>query len=162
MSENVSYDYLWQTLENEKRTNQLTQIPKTFYTDTITFINSIDQNTREANLRNNAVRLLTELFEIRKQKILVYVAYNKHVPQQIAANEQEFYSRISEISRNNRIELNQSSGGSARKAKSIMDIPEILLPSGNKAGPFKKEQIITMDNETDLKFLVDSSICAYL
>jgi len=162
VSENISYDYLWQTLENEKRTNQLTQITKSFYTDTITFINSIDQNTKEANLKNNAVRLLTELFEIRKQKILVYVAYNKHVPQQIAANEQEFYSKVSEISRNNRIELNQANGHTAKKARSIIDIPEILLPSGNKAGPLKRDQIIEMDNDMDLKFLVDNSICAYL
>ncbi|MDE1810534.1 MAG: hypothetical protein KGH66_00625 [Candidatus Micrarchaeota archaeon] len=162
MSENISYDYLWQTLENEKRTNQLTQIPRSFYADTITFINSIDQNTKESNLRNNAVRLITELFEIRKQKILVYIAYNKHVPQQIAANEQEFYARVSEIARGNRIELNQPNGPSSKKVKSVIDIPEILLPSGNKAGPFKRDQVIEMQDENDVKFLVDNSICAYL
>jgi hypothetical protein len=43
----------------------------------------------------------------------------------------------------------------------MVDIPEIMLPSGGKLGPLKKDQRLDMKfSEADLDFLLSNAICA--
>ena len=162
MAENVSYDYLWQIYQKEKQTNQLLMISKSFYEDTLNFIKNIDklEIKDSSSLKEDSIRLLNELFEKRKQKILIYAAYNKQLPQPISTSELEFYNKVLEMVMSNKIDNIEVPRSSKVILRSLKDIPEILLPSGDKIGPFKRDQTIEVkDLDQDTNFLISNSIC---
>jgi DNA replication initiation complex subunit (GINS family) len=159
MNDDITYDYLWQAYQKEKQTNQLLLIPKTFYEDTIGFINTIkgDKNHDQVTVENT-IRMVNDFFEKRKQKILIYVAYNKQLPQPISNNETEFYNKILQAVKSEKLDF-VSTKNSSYVLKSMKDIPEIILPSGSKVGPLQKDQVIETANEQDRNYLVDNTIC---
>jgi DNA replication initiation complex subunit (GINS family) len=161
MEDYVSYDYLWQLCQKEKQTNQLLLIPKTFYEDISNFITSLDPtNERSMQIKANAIKMVNELFESRKQKILFYVAHGRSLPQPICMMESTFYDNVVQIMKSSKIEF-EAVKGSHTALKSLVDIPEIMLPSGNKLGPLKKGQLLSDKfPDTDLNFLLTNSICA--
>lgn len=160
MNEIITYDYLWQAYQKEKQTNQLLLIPKTFYDDVIKFISTSTQTNPEVSLKENTINLINNFFEKRKQKIILYVAYNRPLPQPISSNELEFYNKLLQITKETRLDLTYSKTDlKTNSLKSIRDIPEIILPSGGKVGPLKKDQIIEMADEQDKTYLVENNIC---
>lgn len=160
MEDYMTYDYLWQLSQKEKQTNQLLLIPKTFYEDIVAFIGGLDEsNDKSVQIKANATKLLKELFELRKQKILMYVAHDKELPQPICAVESKFHTSIVQTMKSSQISVDDAKGGQAA-LKSLVDLPEIMLPSGNKLGPLKKDQILDIKaSEEDLNFLISNSIC---
>jgi hypothetical protein len=124
------------------------------------FITSLDPtNEKSSQIKANATKLLSEFFESRKQKILFYVAHGRAMPQPISTIEAEFYDSIVRVMKSSRIEL-----GSAKSnhtfLKSLVDIPEIMLPSGSKLGPLKKDQLLEGDiPDADRNFLLANAIC---
>jgi len=50
-------------------------------------------------------------------------------------------------------------GRNTRVLRSMKDIPEIVLPSGNRIGPLKKDQIIEKLSEQDTNYLTENTIC---
>ena len=162
MDKTTTYETLWQITQKEKQTNELQLLPKTFYTDIQEFLAGID--TKEAseedtNMKKNTLKLINELYERRKQKILIYVAYKKQVPQPAAQAELDFYNGLLEFANKNKLPL-EGSKGHVHTLKSMQAIPEIMLPSGRKIGPFEKGQVIEIrDSDEDAKFLINSSIC---
>lgn len=164
LTESITYENIWETYQKERQTNQLLLLPKTFYFDALRFADTLEgQNPLSATqgTKENALKLLDGLFNRRKQKILVYVAYNKPLPQPISNRETEFYNKILEETRANKLTAVPSKErGSGIELKSLKDIPAIVLPSGDKAGPFIKDQIITVKNSADnISFLLSNSIC---
>ncbi|MGH2510317.1 MAG: hypothetical protein ACRDHZ_23325 [Ktedonobacteraceae bacterium] len=167
MAEALSYDYLWQACQKEKQTNQLLLVPKTFYDDIAEYINSLPApgpNEADSCMKANSIKLLNEIFERRKQKIMLYVAYNKQLPQPISNLELEFYNRLTEVARATRLEHQSMRKSSGAALRSLKDIPEIILPSGNKIGPLKKDQVLEMrkDSDPDIEFLTKNMICERL
>lgn len=167
MAETLSYDYLWQACQKEKQTNQLLLVPKTFYEDITEYIDSLPQsgpNGADSGVKANSIKLLNEIFERRKQKILLYVAYNKQLPQPISNLELEFYNRLIEVARATRLGHQSVRQGNGTALKSLKDIPEIILPSGNKIGPLKKDQVLEMrkGSDPDIEFLTKNMICERL
>lgn len=159
MDEDITYDYLWQAYQKEKQTNQLLLIPRTFYEDTILFIKNAQQNKGQDQITiENTTRLVNDFFEKRKQKILIYVAYNKQLPQPISNNETEFYNKVLQAVKLEKLDF-ASSKSTNYMLKSIKDLPEIILPSGNKIGPLQKDQMIEAKNEQDRNYLIDNTIC---
>jgi len=158
MDENITYDYLWQAYQKEKQTNQLLLIPKTFYEDTFKFLHDKGPDKdNDKSTNDNTLKLVNDFFEKRKQKILIYIAYNKQLPQPISNKETEFYNRILQIVKSEKLDF--SNQGNIHTLKSMKSIPEIILPSGNKIGPLTKDQVIDMENEQDRKYLVENTIC---
>lgn len=157
----MSYDYLWQLCQKEKQTNQLTLIPKTFYEDISNFITSLDPNNEKSmQIKTNAIKMVNELFESRKQKILFYVAHSRSLPQPICTIESEFYDNILRIVKSSKIVF-EGAKDNHMALKSLVDIPEIMLPSGNKLGPLKKDQLLKDKfPDADLNFLLANAICA--
>ncbi|MDE1865996.1 MAG: hypothetical protein KGH94_05160 [Candidatus Micrarchaeota archaeon] len=156
MGEDISYDYIWNLCQKEKQTNQLLQLPKTFYDDTI---NYLARSQLAEPQKTNMEKLLVDLLEKRKQKIFMYLAYNKTLPPQIDSSEQELYNALLEAAAKHRMDP-------ARKIKSnkllrsLTDIPEIVLPSGRKLGPLKKNEILDMqDSAADVTYLISNAIC---
>ena len=158
MDETISYDYLWQACQKEKQTNQLLLLSKTFYADVSEFITNKQNTNIDPSIRENASKLLTEFFERRKQKILIYVAYNRQLPQPVSTNELEFYNKVLQAFKSER--LDPAKNITIKPAlRSLKDIPEIILPSGNKFGPVKKDQIVETTTEQDKIYLLDNTIC---
>jgi DNA replication initiation complex subunit (GINS family) len=158
MDEKLTYDYIWQAYQKEKQTNQLLLIPRTFYQDTSEFLKLVKVKKDNEPSIENTTRLINDFFEKRKQKILIYIAYNKQLPQPISSNEIEFYNKVLQIVKSERLDhSNQNSN--TNTLKSIKDIPEIILPSGNKIGPLKKDQTVKTENEQDNIYLTENMIC---
>lgn len=163
MTNEITYDVLWEVCQKEKQTNQLLTIPRNFYGEALEFVNktAADKTDPQAQTASaNSLRLLNEIFEKRKQKILVYLAYNRALPQPISNLELEFYNRVAQAAKSEKLSIAETKSRGRLSLKSLIDIPEIVLPSGNKAGPFKKDQIIEFDNaNADTEFLISNSIC---
>ena len=163
MDRDLTYEMLWQITQRERQTNELQPLPKSFYDDVSEFIKSYSNRElteEEANVKKNALRLANELYERRKQKILIYVAYKRTMPQPAIPRELEFYNRLLEMSDQNRVDTDKSQGAKVQTLRSLQAIPQIILPSGRKAGPFEKGQLVEIPNdEEDIKFLINNTIC---
>ncbi len=159
MDETISYDYLWQAYQKEKQTNQLLLLSKTFYDDVGEFL-TLEGKTKGQNstMHENASKLLLDFFEKRKQKILLYVAYNRQLPQPVSNIELEFYNKVLQTVRAERFPT-QNRQPTPTVLRSTKDIPEIILPSGKKFGPLKKDQEIGAMDEQDKVYLLENSIC---
>jgi hypothetical protein len=160
----ITYDYLWEVYQKEKQTNQLLPISKTFYEDAQTFIDKLTaSNETGANTKTNSINILNNLFEKRRQKILIYIAYGKALPQPVSSLEQDFCDRVNDVLKVNKLDGTNIKTADKVLLRSLKDMPEVILPSGSKAGPFKKNQTIELgSNEGDIKFLLDNAICEHL
>lgn len=163
MASNLNYDLLWQFVQKERQTNELQPLPKTFYDDMRTALSTTeDKNLTEdeINTKKNALRLMSEIYERRKQKILIYVAYKKQLPQPAIQAEQQFYNTLIETTNNNKLDMQRPKEGGKQTLQTLQALPEIILPSGKKIGPLEKDQTVVIDaDEEDIKFLVSNTIC---
>jgi DNA replication initiation complex subunit (GINS family) len=164
VANNQTYETLWQAAQKERQTNELQILPKTFYDETSEFLKSLEGREitdEEASTKKNTLKLLDELYERRKQKILIYVAYKRQLPQPAIQREVDFYNSLLEQVERNKISASPPAQGPGHKhmLKSTQSLPEITLPSGKKLGPLEKGQLIEMQGEEDVKFLITSTIC---
>jgi len=151
----VSYETAWETFESEKKTNSLQPLAKDFYSSAIKYLSSSLASETE---KSNMAKILIDLFEKRKQKILAYIAYGKQLPSDVPSEELDFYERITKIAKNEK--LNITNDENKILLRVLKDIPEIVLPSGSKIGPLSKDEIIRVDSiNEDVKFLLDHTIC---
>jgi DNA replication initiation complex subunit (GINS family) len=157
MADDMSYDYVWRLFQKEKQTNQLLQVNRNFYDDVAEYLKLSESNEQQ---KTNIEKILVGLFEKRRQKILLYAAYNKLLPQPTSEREQEFYKEIVQISEKYNIAFSKVQNRSNKLLRSINDIPEIILPSGKKFGPYKKGEIIEVQGaDVDGEYLLKNSIC---
>jgi hypothetical protein len=157
MSDDISYDYVWRILQKEKQTNQLLQTSRSFYSDLADYLVRAQITEKQ---KENMEKLIASLFEKRKQKILLYVAYKKPLPQPVADSEQEFYNNLVATFDSSRLLTSIPPNKSNKLLRSLIDIPEIILPSGKKFGPHRKDEIIDLTNsEPDREYLIKNSIC---
>jgi hypothetical protein len=163
MANDMSYDTLWQLAQKERQSNELQPLSKTFYEDTKEFINTLSkgQSEEDENTKKNAIKLVNEIHERRKQKILIYVAYKRQLPQPSIPTEQAFYNELVEYASKNRLD---AQGKANKQTMTVLQtIPEIILPSGNKLGPLERDQTIEISaNEDDIRFLISNTICKRL
>ncbi|MCL5430581.1 MAG: hypothetical protein M1504_03865 [Candidatus Marsarchaeota archaeon] len=163
MEQDTSYEMLWQVTQKEKQSNELQPLPKTFYDDVSSYLKQFDKkelSDDEANTKKNTLKLLNELYDRRKQKVLIYVAYKKQLPQPAILKEQEFYNLILEETSKNTINISSIQKQDTKVLRTLQALPEIILPSGRKLGPVEKGQLIEVSNkEDDIKFLINTTIC---
>lgn len=159
MGEDISYDYIWNLCQKEKQTNQLLQLSKSFYSDLMEYM---EKTTLTEPQRANMEKIVVNLFEKRKQKIFLYLAYNKQPPSQIDGSELEFYNQLLGVSGKYKLTVVPKIK-SNKLLRSITDIPEIILPSGKKLGPLKKNEILDMQETDgmadDVRYLINNAIC---
>lgn len=155
----ITYEILWQTYQKERQSNELQLVPKSFYDDFKEFINSHGTGTEdEKGQKENAARLLTGIFEKRRQKILIYVAYARQLPSPATQQDTEFYEQAIKLLKSNAPDYSKEVQ-KTQTLRSAQSIPQIILPSGRKIGPLDGGQLISMDNKEDAAFLVNSGIC---
>jgi hypothetical protein len=158
MLDNFDYNYLWETYQKEKQTKQLLPLPKSFYDLLISYINTKATGVEKIN----GTKMLVDLFEERKQKILLIIAYKKQLLDTIDEHELNFYNSIVEIISSTKLNFG-SEQQKQEMLKVINEIPEIILPSGKKIGPLKKDEIINAENiSDDVNFLLSNGVCERL
>ena len=154
-SENF-YDFLWQVWQKEKVSNELQEVPKEFYEDAVEFIAGIKKDDEQnKTTKNNTIKILYNIFELRKKKVLLYIAYKKTLPQSIPKLDMSLYNQIFETY--NKTELNLSS--ERNNFIILQQIPKIILPSGAQIGPLNKDDTVNIKDEDDKKFLLNNNIC---
>ena len=96
--------------------------------------------------------MLASLKEKRKQKLLLYVAYNKPLPQTVPEEEEMLYNEVRRI-------LNKDdSEAKIAHVKITSDIPEVLTTKGRKIGPFRQGEIVEIANSNDAEFIIKNKI----
>ena len=156
----LSYDMLWQACQKEKRSNELQLIPKSFYEEALALIEEMPASAVEegATQKENAARLLSGMFERRKQKIMVYAAYGRQMPGPMPPREAALYDDAVKLLQGSTLNgvVKEAKEASLRVAQTI---PEILLPSGRKIGPLERDQTLEVRDKEDRAFLVNNNIC---
>jgi len=163
--EELYYEMLWQAHQKEKRSNELQLIPKTFYDDAQAYIKKVESGTRTdktTQQAENASRLLSEIFERRKQKIMVYVAYGKQIPSPAPQTEMDLYESAQKLLSKARLDSTKPDAPNGYKLRANQDIPEVILPSGRKVGPMEKDQVVEIGEKEDRMFLINNKICREL
>lgn len=152
------YDFLWQAHQKEKNTTELQQLPQNFYSEMNKIIRGIESEGLGNNpkTRENALKLLNEIIERRKQKILIYVAYKKQPPQSNIVEELDFYNSVINVTK---VHAFLSNSSASKKFKAVGELPEIVLPSGSKVGPLSKDQIIELNNREDIDYVTSNGVC---
>lgn len=158
----TSYDYIWQTYMKEKQTTQLLPLQKEFYEDVQQFIDKLNASLdpEVGTIKTNVIKILNEMFNKRKQKLLLYAAYNRPLPTPAPHIEAQLYAKASDIMRCDLAEQPQLKA--QHKLEALDNLPEIVLPNGSKIGPLEKGQRIDVNNEEEAKFLIEAGACKAL
>ena len=135
---------------------------KDFYGDVELFIEKLSDptNPEMATIKANIIKISNDIFNRRKQKVLLYVAYKRPLPSQSPAIESRIYESISETMN---CGLEGKINAVTEQAMEVLDnIPEVMMPNGSKIGPLSKGQRISITNNEEAKFLVEAGICKKL
>jgi ribosomal protein S15P/S13E len=147
--EDITVNFLLGILKNERKTGELTAQPQDFYALITKAVNLAADNSDE---RRNISKLGLQIKELRTQKLLVYLAYNKAMPHPMPAEEEALYIQIKKV-------LNRSGGDiKTTKLKVTKTIPQIVTPTGSKLGPYEQNQLIYLSEISDIKFIIDNKL----
>ena len=96
--------------------------------------------------------MLASLIEKRRQKILLYIAYNKPLPAAVPAEDEKLYSDLRSVlsSNDSRVKIS--------KLKITSDIPEVLTAEGRKIGPFRQGEVVEVTDSNDIEFMIKNKI----
>ena len=149
MAEILTTEEIFKKLQEEKRTGELMPLPKEFYIEA----GAVEkQDGKSEAEKGNTTKLINSLRERRRQKLLVYIAYNKPLPSLVPQEEEDLYREIERIinkgnshSRNTKIKMNAS-------------LPQVITPKGNKLGPYKQNEIIEVSDSSDVEFLINNKL----
>lgn len=133
--------------KKEKNTSKLLPMQKDFYKEAEDLIKNSKNEVEKTNISNT----LGFLKEKRTQKILMYLAYDKQIGNEVADEEQEIYSKIRAVLKKGKIQ-------NSTKIKINMDVPEIITNTGTKLGPYNKNEIIDINSNDDIMFIIENNI----
>ena len=151
----MTVEALFEILNSERKTGEVIARDKNFYEKVENSIkstsdgNALDNKDTQAK---NLSKLLANVKEVRKRKILVYLAYNRKMPSPMPAEEEALYNRIINILNSKPEETK------IYKLKITEEIPEIIMPSGGKIGPFHQNQIVELLDDAEMNFIIMNKI----
>ena len=143
MSE-ITIDTLFTIYNNEKRTGEYLPLDENFYEFALKGLEKI----KDDNERINFKKLIDEIRKKRIQKLLIYIAYEKQIPNKLPKEEKELYEKIKILLSDNKIKI----------IKVLKDAPELLMPNGARIGPFVKDQRIVVTDENELEFILKNKL----
>ncbi|MGC8629246.1 MAG: hypothetical protein ACP5T4_03505 [Candidatus Micrarchaeia archaeon] len=151
--EEPSAEQVFKALNAEKASGELLPLDPNFYASVELYIASLSQSQEKQAEANNMRKMLFQLKEKRKQKILIYLAYKKPLPKPVPEEEETLYNEILKI-------VNRDSGAKSQtvKLKILADIPEVIMPDGKKIGPFKSGEIFETNNQKEADFIIINKI----
>ncbi len=154
MSTTITSETIFSKLQTEKVTGELQPLQKDFYSQASVFINTLERENTSENAKQleNTRRMLAILRERRKQKLLVYLAYDRQLPSQVPDEEEYLYNEISKLL------TKDIPNSKLSRLKITTDIPEVITAEGRKIGPFKVGEVIEVSNSGDAEFIVKNKI----
>ncbi len=157
LTELLMFDEVFYLFQEERKKGDLKQLPREFYKSTQEYINKLEKTTEnrdeEDKKISNFKKIISGLKERRRQKILIYLAYNRSLPEKIPFEEEQLYIKLK-----NTLNENGANEPKFLKLKINSNMPEIITPKGNKMGPFNQNQIVEVSNDTDLEFLIKNKV----
>jgi hypothetical protein len=150
----ITAEVIFGKLQAERKTGELLSLPVDFYEQIDREIENLKKNPSMESKQylENFTKLVNQLKEKRTQKVLIYLAYNKQLPQPIPRSEENLFKKIKAI-------MNEETKSvQVKRIKINLDIPEILTPEGNKIGPFSKDQIIEIDDNKEIEYILQNKI----
>jgi hypothetical protein len=151
----MSAELLFSVLQQEKATGELQQLRHDFYVQVNSFLNSLASNRDsedQARQAENTKRMATSLAEKRRQKILLYIAYNKPLPAIVPAEDEKLYNDIRGLL------ASGNSNAKISKLKINSDVPEVLTAQGRRIGPFRQGEIVEVSDGSDIEFMIKNKI----
>ncbi|MGC8671863.1 MAG: hypothetical protein ACP5TJ_03155 [Candidatus Micrarchaeia archaeon] len=147
----MDFETVFSVLEKEKSTGELQPLNTNFYKEVSEFVASVKDSASKSELAN-LEKMVSQLKEKRKQKILIYIAYNRRLPEPVPEEEETLYNEIVKI-------LNKGEKkAETAKIKILADLPEIITPEGKKLGPFKNGEVIELEDQNDINFVITNKI----
>ncbi|MGC9010788.1 MAG: hypothetical protein ACP5JN_01415 [Candidatus Micrarchaeia archaeon] len=152
--EEITAELLFEKIQSEKKTGELLPLPIDFYENANLTKEKMESSANFENKQyvENFKKLLNQLIEKRIQKVLIYLAYNKQLPYPVPKQEEEIYKKVKAII------AGEANIYSATKIKINLDVPEIITPKGKKIGPFSKGQIVEVEDNSDVEFILQNKI----
>ena len=143
----IDSEEIFNLLKSEKKTGEIIPLRKTFYKEARELIKQQPQEQKQ-----NLDRTLNIIKEKRTQKILIYLAYDKVLPQPLPQEEEETYNNIKQLV------SNPNTQQKTKKIRITAHIPEIITSTGNKLGPYEQNEIIELYDNSDIKFIIENKI----
>jgi hypothetical protein len=154
VSLNITSETIFSKLQAEKTTGELMPLQKDFYAQAIIFINGLEKesSSEKAKQAENTKKMVAILKERRKQKLLVYLAYDRPLPQQMPDEEEVLYNEI------NKLLTKDIPNSKLSRLKITTNIPEVITAEGRKIGPYTQGEVIEVSNSGDAEFIVKNKI----
>lgn len=157
MPPEISAEQLFSVLKEERGTGELLPLPEDFYTRVKEeLLGSSWQRGGEVTLKqvDNAENMLASLRGRRRQKLLIYLAYSKPLPQPIPKEETALYNQLSQVlsSGHNNVRVT--------RLKILADVPELITARGERIGPFKKGEVVEATQSSEIEYMLKNSIAA--
>ncbi|MGI0141072.1 MAG: hypothetical protein ACREBF_00250 [Candidatus Micrarchaeales archaeon] len=149
----VSVEQLFSMLQAERKTGEVIPLPRDFYKNAVQKLSKLEQAQEDIQHSGNFRKLLATVKERRTQKLLIYLAYNKQLPSQVPEEEEELYKSIKHL-----LEEKTNHAEQLRKIKISTDVPELVMPNGQKAGPYKQHQVIESADNYETDFLLNNKL----
>lgn len=151
MEAEVQTEVIYAALSEERKTGELVPLNKTFYTNAEESIKKAEKTSTPAELQNR-IATLSALKAKRTQKILVYIAYGKTLPNQMPKEEESLYYTILKA-------LNKEvTPSKTARIKILIKIPEIITNKGKRIGPYEQGEILQIEDPDDAEFLINNKI----
>ncbi|MEM3839084.1 MAG: hypothetical protein QXF01_00690, partial [Candidatus Micrarchaeaceae archaeon] len=127
MESEIQTEFLFLKLSEEKKTGELLPLPKDFYRQAEEVISKHAEGSTHAEIQNKQTAL-NSLRAKRIQKILVYIAYGKPMPNPLPEEEEDLYRQILSV-------INKEAATpKTTKIKILINIPEVITTQGNTIG----------------------------
>ena len=154
MGISITSETIFSRVQTEKVTGELQPLQKDFYVQAVVFINTLEKEptTEKAKQAENTKRMIAILRERRKQKLLVYLAYDRPLPQQMPEEEEVLYNEIIKLL------TKDIPNSKLSRLKITTNIPEVITAEGRKIGPYRQGEVIEVSNSGDAEFIVKNKI----
>ena len=155
MSFQITTETLFSKLNEERNRGELLPLPKDFYASASAFINKLENEAGKDTSQKqaeNTRRMLENLKEKRKQKMLIYLAYGKSLPQPMPDEEEGLYNEIRKI-----LSKDEEKNKIAT-VRILADVPEVFTSEGRRIGPYKQGDVVEVPNGGDIEFMVKNKI----
>ncbi len=142
-------DSLFRLLNEEKKSGELHTLPRDFYSS---IEKELQNNAFTQTEQQNTRTTLDALKQKRRQKLLIYLAYDKTLPTPVPEEENRVYKEVLALLGAGTPTLKTA------KIKIAIKIPEVITTTGNTIGPYQEGEIITVNDPSDAEFIINNKI----
>ena len=152
MEEIITFDYIREVFENEKKEVKLSKIDENFFEKVRKYLEmkeKVYEETKNEKIfqeLKTAKRMIEEIFNIRLKKIInsIFIFLKTGVlPENMLRSEEEIFFKMIDLIKEykKKIKIEKK----VIRVKMNFDIPSFVGPDGKNYGPYKKDEIVELD-----------------